>query len=776
MAPAQDGVADNQPSNTGEESHKSGESCNVQKENPTNSVQHLCPTAFSTRTPTPPTKSPLRAAQNLKDGLRTGCASRSIVDRESPRSPHLSPWGQEDVAGSRIPRGTGVKQSANILAQKEARITPELRSSIPVPVQRRSADQLSATLQEKQSESSGGLRLIERPRGPRPRPSVEKPGLVISEQAQGADQARISIPTSMSSSSASSWDFGDEGDVPERPTNVFTGEYRVRTISVPGNQSAGPTLRIATSADDVIMGGTIRDPPSYAITQRTNPSKIRYFDRLLPSTPKVFGSSKGNTPTSDSKKSVSSSQKSTPIARNFCRPQISLDSLPKRDISGKEMSISRKPVGKPSLTSLFSPSSKSLRIENEPLVPKIPDAYCTGQEPDKHQSNNNQQPATPAKTASESEATQASIKTKSSHTPITAIKAGHIQSHPPRTSSLRALSAISNDTAQSECDASGSEVTPQTATNLKRNVTFNNMIPLSSVRGPVPVEGGKPRIPESRSTHLLGSFRSIFKTRIVVSDKQRTKRDVDMPETTNENQDPPSEQNAPDLEKSAKAKPRYTRLSSGVSWNKSVHNPKSPVSSPITPTPSVPRLLAPPNRQFEGNLPSFAQPTKSTRTKATSGLRTPTSTTPEVLPRRPHIRTASTGSPQRVVTGTRRAASNILALSGHKRNGQPHISESEQSVPITDGSTGNLPGNVDAVRSCLDKLCKKITEATTPLDRERHIRLALNLQQQLGDYQHLEKRALEAEEAAKRNQAERKAAEEFLNTSLAEVQAQLDEN
>ncbi|CEN62495.1 hypothetical protein ASPCAL09129 [Aspergillus calidoustus] len=760
MAPAQGTVTEDQPSNTDAEKHSSdGKTCDTQKETANDS-----PTSPS-HIPPPPQKSPLRLAQNLKEGPQSESPPEKISNKESPL-PHCTlPRDKEDSAGSRIPRGTGLKQSANISAQKGTRCTPELRSSIPVSVQRRSVEQLRVNLQGKQSESSSGIRMVEKPRGPRPRPVAEQASLVTSESAQGVDQAQISTPTSISSSSASSWDFGDEGDVPERPTNVFTGEYRTRILNVPGNQATGPTLRIATSADNIILGGTLRDPPNYAVTQRTNPSKVRYFDKLLPSTPKVFSSSpKGNTPASDTKKSVggSSKKQSTQVAR---------DLRGATDISGKEMSISRKPVSKPSLSNLFSPSSKSPRIGEEHLVPKIPDEYCTDM------TKNNLQPATPAKIASEPEATPASAETKITQTPVTAIKTGTSQSHPPRTSSLRALSEFPNNPAQGQCHASAAEAPPKAATNLRRNVTFNDFVSLTFEKEKIPAEGIKTRIPESRSTHLLGSFRNIFKSRIGVSDKEGTKREGEDSEFTDENTALQSGRLRLDSEKRAKPKPKYTRLSSGVSWNKSVRNPKSPTSSPNTPTSSVPRLLAPPNRHPDSSVPSFARPTKSTRTKAASGLGGPASTTtPEVRPpRRPHIRTASTGSPQRVTSGPRRAATNLLAFAGQKRNVQSPFSEPENAVSVADESTDSLPKNVDAVRSCLDTLCRKVGEATTPLDRERHIRLALNLQQQLADYQHIERGALEAEDAAKEKRSERKAAEECLNTSLVEVQAQLEE-
>jgi hypothetical protein len=76
-----------------------------------------------------------------------------------------------------------------------------------------------------------------------------------------------------------------------------------------------------------------------------------------------------------------------------------------------------------------------------------------------------------------------------------------------------------------------------------------------------------------------------------------------------------------------------------------------------------------------------------------------------------------------VTSGPRRAATNLLAFSGQKRNVQSPFSEPENAASVADESTDSLPKNVDAFRSCLDTLCRKVGEATTPLDRERHIRV-----------------------------------------------------
>ncbi|KAL2871880.1 uncharacterized protein BJX67DRAFT_376734 [Aspergillus lucknowensis] len=714
----------------------------------TQTLQHVNPPSLSVQTSPTSHVSLGQAGQNSPDSPQTGSASQSSAAKESPK-PRPPPKDNADSAGSRIPRGIGLKHS------------------IPVAVKRRSAEQLSVALQGKQSgPSPSGGRVTEKPRGPRPKPSTEQTSLVIPDPGNAGDQASDPRPASVSSSSASSWDFGD-GDELERPITVFTGEYRTRVLPIPGNQAAGPTLRIAASADDIIMGSPSRESPNYAVTQRTNPTRVKYLDKLLPSTPKDSGSLKGDIPLLDSNKSEGSSQKDTPVTRNFCRPQLSLDSLPKRDISNKEMSISRKPVKGSSLGRLFSPSLKSLQSDTEPLVPKIPDQYCSDQETGLHQAPSKVvQPETPEKPASEAKDTPLSAEANITTTPATVIRTGVVQSHPPRTSSLRAISDFPNDSA--------TKLPRKPATNLKRNVTFNDIVPLGTRKEQITPDGDRPRLPESRSNHILDSFRNIFRSRTGVAEKERVKKEGEAPELTNENQTPQSGQGHTDPETSVKAKPKHPRLPSGVSWNKSSRNPKTADVPPTTPTPSVPRLLAPSNRHTESNTPSFARPTKSTRTKAASGLRSPSSITPDIHPRRTHIRTASTGSPQRLALGPRRATSNLLAFSAQKRSNQPPVPE--KTAVASSESTDSLPKNLEAARNRLEMLCKKVGEATNPLERDRHIRLALTLQQQLGDYQSIEKVALEAEAAAKIKQLERKAAEDCLNTTLAEAHAQLDQD
>ncbi|KAL4742169.1 hypothetical protein BDV11DRAFT_167430 [Aspergillus similis] len=708
--------------------------------------------------------------------------SNTSLNTKAHGSPDTQPSrGDEDCTSSSIPRVAGLKLAASSSSAKGVRSS----SLIPVPIQRRSAEQLGATLQKRQSETCfSGPRLVEKPRGPRPRPPSEQTALLIHESAEEKEQKSGLTPPSASSSTVSSWDFRDIGD-PERPQTVFTGEYRTRMLGFPGHRSPGPTLRIASSAEDVIMGGASDEASKKANIQLSAPSLIQRLGKLTPSTPKgtnkLGGTALELVKTPDSKGSGGNSQGSTPSTRNLCRPQLSLDSIQRRDISGKEMSISRKPVNKPSLSSLFSPSSKSLRPVDEPIVPKIPERYYadpgtgTCQVPSRMVESE-----TPVKVASELKDTSKS-EPESTPMPVTAIKVSAISPHPPRTSSLHALTNL----PISSGSVSSPTVTGEASTvaaNLRRNVTFNDIAPFASHVEHLNQSPDKSRLSESRSNHLLGSFRNIFRSRSGTAEKERVrKEDVDASITLTENQAPSTERSAAkdyhlhnNFEKGLKLKPKHTRLSSGVSWNRSSRNPKN-AESPTTPTPSVPRLLAPPHRDSEGNIPSFARPTRSTRIKANSGSKEQVSVTPQGHGRRSHVRTASTGSPQRLTHGSRRTTGSILMLAAQKRAIQPPSSVSGKTVAVSDLSIQcSQPKNLDAFRACLETLCKKVGEALTSQERDRHLRLALSLQQQLADYQGIEKAALETESLAKEKLLERQVAEEALNTSLAEARSQIE--
>ncbi|RDW90175.1 uncharacterized protein DSM5745_01950 [Aspergillus mulundensis] len=758
----------------------------IEKEdNAMHPIQPLKTTTLSGCSSEPNLMSIHHAGQAQPDLLQDSNTSPATKAHDSSGTRQSSPGDDKEYyTSSRIPRIAGLKTGANTSATKGNRVG----SSIPIPIHRRSAEHLRAALQGRQSEPSlTSARLVEKPRGPRPRPKAEQTALSFPESTQETEQESGLTPPSATSSSGSSWDFKDIGD-PDRPETVFTGEYRTRILGASGHRSPGPTLKIASSAEDIIMGGVSGASSSNTNTNthRSTPSLIKRLGKLTPSTPKGTNSlavpTPGSRETAGSKDSGGNSQGSTPT-RNFCRPQLSLDNIPRRDISAKEMSLSRKLVNRPSLINLFSPSSKSLRSEEEPNVPKIPEQYFNHLESGMSQvSNQSVAPETPAKVESNHGDSLSNRAPENTPIPETVIRVGTISPHPPRVSSLQALSHFSEVSGPKYSSSVTTGGPLKVATDFGRNVKFNEIAPFapgneSFYQGP-----GTSRLPESKSNHHLERFRNIFRSRSGTADKERIKKEnIQAPIPLIENRTPNTERSTAknhhlhnDYERSPKSKPKYTRLSGGVSWNRSSRNPRNK-ESPTTPTPSVPRLLAPPHRIPEENIPSFASHTESTRTKASPAQKGQPSVTPDSRARRPHVRTASTGSPHRLPHGPGRAINNILMPYAQKRSNR---SPKPMSVKVVAGSNlsarSTQPKNLDAIRHCLETLCKRIGEASSPLERDRHIRLALRLQQQLGDYQSIEKAALEAESLAEKRLFEKQVAEETLSTSLAEAQAQIE--
>ncbi|KAL4941372.1 hypothetical protein BDV06DRAFT_194650 [Aspergillus oleicola] len=533
--------------------------------------------------------------------------------------------------------------------------------------------------------------------------------------------------------------------------------------------------------------GASPESSSHTDTHKTSPSLRQRLSRLAPGAPKETNSPKGTTSGTGeilgSKSSASGKQDDTPTSRNFCRPQTSLDAIAKRDISDKEMSISRKSVSsRPSVHNLFSPSLKSMRTDKEPNVPKIPDQYNSGQ-CDCVRRILAIDPATPATAGSETKDAPSTSGPEVTLMPKTAIKVGPMNLHPPRTSSLQALSELANGSGSERSPAAVSGRDSSNGTKgIKRNITFNNLTPRAWENERFSMSPDKFRLSESKGNNLFGSFRNIFRSRNGASDKDRIKTTENhAPTPSTEIQTPNGEglaakddQPYNDSDKSHKSKSKHTRVSSGVSWNRS-RNPRPVTESPATPAPFDPRLLANPHRLPNGNIPSFARPTRSTRTKASPSLKGQTSVTPDAQARRPQVRTASTGSPQRLTRNPRRTTGSVLILPSQKEENHSTKADSEKVAGAMDEPIDSVLKNLDVFRSCLETLCRKIGEAPTLLERDRHARLALRLQQQLGDYQSIEKAALEAESLAKEKLLEKRAAEESLNTSLEEAQAQLKE-
>ncbi|KAL4893769.1 hypothetical protein BDV59DRAFT_201535 [Aspergillus ambiguus] len=651
---------------------------------------------------------------------------------------------------TRIPRGLAQKpvQAASL---KGANATPETRSSIPVPVaiRRHSVDTMVSSRVTPIGSAPGGIRVLEKPHGPRPQPLEEQKTVTNQESTTKADEKD---GVSSSSSSISDWDFGDD-DAVQRPRDVFTGEYRTPEKLIMGPDSPGST---------------------YAVTQRSNPALVHY-----PDTPTRFpgkrqvetGSSSPAAGSSSSSKKEKSPTKDTPVPRNYCRSAISLESIPKRDLSGRERAIARKPVNSPSLSSLYSPSGQS---ECDPLVPKVPEV------PEKYSSllktSKSASPVTPAKSTSQLSEGSAP---RSYPTPNTAGSPESVMSFPPGTSSRHRTPELATHSGPGS--VIGTTATTGQTVKQKRDVTFDDIAPQSLATEQTAQAEALSKLPDSKSTRMLDSFRNIFKGR-------PKKEEHETSEPEHKTQTPatairlPKDDDKPASAKVVlKSKSRYTRLSDGVGWSKTPRDTKTP-DEPASGRPSTsvsPSLAA--VQPVEGQTPSFARPTKSTRTKAAVISKGQAIASSEIRVRKAHVMTGPTGSPLRPsryrppYVKAPSVQKNLISLPRSVGSIKSHLSSlpTKGSAALSDASDGVK--NLNEILSCIETLCKRATGDDTASKRERYLRMALSLQHQFTNYRNIGKEVMEAEDLANKKRSEKCLAENLLFEHFSQVKAHLDE-
>lgn len=550
---------------------------------------------------------------------------------------------------------------------------------------------------------AGGIRVLDKPSGPRSRAIDETPSHPAPESVKGVE----------AESTMSNWDLDDGEEEIQKPPTVFTGEFRTRPSDRLRQSSHGPTLRIAGSADNIIMGTDDRLKSSI-VTQRSSPARVQYVEKVKSDSPQDPGS------TSEGK-SVPAQKEQSPMP-NFCRPKVSLEHLPKRDISNRELAVARKPLGRPSFTNIFAPSAEHLRVEHTPPVPKVSVSK-----------DGTVQTSSPlAKPKSVDSATQtpdtahqhSGASAGSTTDPMNKMM-GPLRLHPPppRTSSLQAVTDFSMNT-----DAEAGSENPDDMPVKEQEVGHLKHQQLESSR-----------IPDPKSNRMIDSFRSIFKHK-GAAEKARVKKgepnEVPMLPKDQSVVSVKSIKAADEKAESIKPAPKG-KAKHSMGWNKVARNPKaSGENSPaFVPTPNSAlsaSLPTPLNRSPLENLtPSFARPTQSTRTKAAVSGSKPLSAGQEGRPRRIiQGAAASTGSPQRP---TRVGVKRPSMASGNK---QLTISSPRPITPAK-GQENNptSSSDIDAkkpepaqasfkdIDSCVAKLCKKACDESTAEKREKHLRV-----------------------------------------------------
>lgn len=230
---------------------------------------------------------------------------------------------------------------------KGARATPESRSTIPLPTRTHGAEQMGSASNAPVESFSGGIRVVRKPRGPRPQNATGQ-----ADPMEGST-AKLVMPERMSSSSnssfASDW-VAEEADL-QRPPTVFTGEYRTRTFVRSGSRLEGPKLRVASSAEKVLRGSTTNAETHRSLSAPKNSASLDTDE----------------TPRGIPKTSGTSHQEQTPVARNFCRPHLTGGSL-----GSNPVTPTKTPAGAYSDYTGTGHPSTSQRIASVQAVADIP--------------------------------------------------------------------------------------------------------------------------------------------------------------------------------------------------------------------------------------------------------------------------------------------------------------------------------------------------------------------------------------------------------------------
>jgi hypothetical protein len=235
---------------------------------------------------------------------------------------------------------------------------------------------------------------------------------------------------------------------------------------------------------------------------------------------------------------------------------------------------------------------------------------------------------------------------------------------------------------------------------------------------------------------MLDSFRNIFKHKNAVDKSRGKKEERETPEPEARAQTPVTairlrkEDNRTGPAKGVfMSRARYTRLSDGVSWNKTPRSPKS--SDEQHPSARQSTSISPPAApvvQHVEDTPSFARPTKSTRTKA-APVRGQSVGGSDVRVRKGHIMIAPTGSPQRPSryrtphAGLSSGHKNIINLPRSIGSVRSNLSSTPGKSLATANDTSDITKTLDEIHACIETLCERATDENTRSKREGYLRV-----------------------------------------------------
>lgn len=615
---------------------------------------------------------------------------------------------RDDACPSRIPRATTPRQKAFAaedraqVAQNAVRTTPEALSAIPIPTRpAQTAQSLDSKTRAPDEPVVDGTSVVDKRHddesGDKASVPTTTPAAVKDNEGESTGETE--------DEDTSSWDFNDDDSKSlERPGTVLTGEYRTKKLS------RGPTLRIAPSAEYIIMGA--EDPRvSTSIVTKRSPPHVRYV--VGRGTPELKETQNNN--------------------ESGSRRQVTNGNVHRGGMGSKDKSPSRKPALKHSTSSLYPQDRESL-VSDMPPVPKIKAEHLGGRGLSttqiKEEDGASDVPKTPTKQISATEGTRESAgNSPTEETPCQKL-------FPPRTSSLIPVHNLATrETPMTPNDVEPVQDVGSSNLDRKTSTTFDDIIPQDV---PAKGEGNQTdnvKLPDSKSSRMLVSFKSIFSKHRSAAEKARTKKLEDSNERANSTSKEPAPKGVKNVEETpntgkqiSKSKSKRSRLSDGATWNKGLRNSKpsakvAPVPVPTTSTtakvnntPASSSSLPVPRRQSEDRIPSFARPTQSaiTRaagfTRASTGQLTALAAHNNARTRRVPGATAS-GSPQppnRTQGCSVRLTSPLRRQNFTFNGANPVIEDAER---------------IERIRRCIEDICNQACDGNTADKRERFLRV-----------------------------------------------------
>ncbi|KAH1284681.1 hypothetical protein KXW19_000715 [Aspergillus fumigatus] len=649
-----------------------------------------------------------------------------------------------------IPAPASQKVGAGGNQQKGARVTSEHRSSIPVAVRKVGTEHQNMPEGGSIGHEAAKTHATESTRRPHVSPfqhQIDTLWGFIPDEDIANEVSRYSS----TSSSSSDWDGDqDDADELERPSG-YTGD-NLRPFERSAQRFYGPRLQIAASAENVIMG-------TPKLSSRSSPDLKRDVPRTATqSSPHNARLGEQGSRSVEGGQEAKVSPAGTPEAsRNFCRPRPSLENNSRRDFSGRDLSIPRKPVGSPSLIDLHNPSLNDLPSQYVvPTVPKLPDGHNAFLRKDK---------------------------------PLPELKAARVKGaaaasgpHPTQTSSLQSVPASHGESAVTT-PRTPNIPNPGGTTDLEHTVTFDHIV----LENKHSAQRGKGKFPDSRSNRMLDGFRNIFKHKNA-ADKARIKNeestDAAVEESAVQAQSGAADRACKDDGKvesattASKSRIRSPRLPERAGWSKGARSISAPIHvSPgafPTPTSSLSSIPAPSPRVYEEyQTPSFARPTKSTRTRAATNLRLQTPVAADSRFRRTSAMAASTGSPQRSTRVSRhlRSATGSKKTLQAKKIAEEHAATSESPGAASSQTTHtsntdwlNLPQEQkdEEISAFIPRIFREICEEADRDKRAEMLRETLSLKHQLDTVNNARAVVTEAEETLRKKMEKKTVAERAL--------------